>query len=115
MNITREYIEQLSNIEPYCFETDREEQWYRVGLKEGLKVADANPKSPWISVEKDLPCNHPELITCESSIYSEITIPVIAVIHNFIIMSRMYKEDGKWYWENDEPTYWFPVPEPPKE
>ena len=112
--MTREEIEQLNEVKPYCFETDREEQWYRVGLQEGLSIADANPKSPWISVEKDLPCNHPELITGKSNIYSEITIPVIAVIHNFIIMSRMYKEDGKWYWENDEPTYWFPVPELPK-
>ena len=32
--MTREQIEQLSELEPYCFETDREEQWYRVGLKE---------------------------------------------------------------------------------
>ena len=40
---------------------------------------------------------------------------VIAVIHNFIIMSRMYKEDDKWYWENDEPTHWMPIPELPKE
>lgn len=113
--MTRGEIEEFSVVELNCFETDREEQWYRVGLKEGLKAADAYPKSPWISVEKDLPCNHPELITCESSIYSEITIPVIAVIHNFIIMSRMYKEDGKWYWENDEPTHWMPIPERPKE
>ena len=113
--MTREQIEQLNELEPYCFETDREEQWFNVGLQEGLKTADANPKSPWISADDDLPCNHPELIIYESSIYSEITIPVIAVIHNFIIMSRMYKEEGKWYWENDEPTYWFPIPEPPKE
>ena len=26
-DITREYIEQLNDIEPYCFETDREEWW----------------------------------------------------------------------------------------
>ena len=112
--MTRQEIEQLNEVEPYCFKTDREEQWYRVGLQEGLSIADANPKSPWIGVKDDLPCNHPELITCESRIYSEITIPVIAVIHNFIIMSRMYKEDGKWYWENDEPTHWMPIPELPK-
>ena len=80
----------------------------------GVKWADTHPKSPWISVEKDLPCNHTELITFESSIYSEITIPVIAVIHNFIIMSRMYKEDGKWHWGNDEPTHWMPLPKLPK-
>ena len=81
----------------------------------GVKWAESHPESPWISVKYDLPCNHSELITCESSIYSEITMPVIVVIHNFIIMSRMYKEDGKWYWENDEPTHWMPIPELPKE
>ena len=53
--MTREKIEQLNEVEPYCFETDREEQWYRVGLQEGLSIADANPKSPWISVNEKLP------------------------------------------------------------
>lgn len=53
--MTREEIEQLNEVEPYCFETDREEQWYRVGLQEGLSIADANPKSPWISVNEKLP------------------------------------------------------------
>lgn len=55
MNITREYIEQLSNIEPHCFETDREEQWFNIGLQYGLEAADSNPKSPWISVNEKLP------------------------------------------------------------
>lgn len=38
--MTREEINELNIIEPNCFENDREEQWYNVGLKEGLKVAD---------------------------------------------------------------------------
>ena len=41
--MTREEIEKLNEPEPYCFETDKEEQWY-VGLKEGLETADNNPK-----------------------------------------------------------------------
>ena len=53
--MTRQEIEQLNEVELYCFETDREEQWYRVGLQEGLSIADANPKSPWISVNEKLP------------------------------------------------------------
>ena len=61
-NLTREAIEQLNDIEPYCFETDREEQWFNIGLQYGLDVADSDPISPWISVEDDLPCNHEELI-----------------------------------------------------
>ena len=31
-NLTREDIEELNDIEPYCFETDREDQWFNVGL-----------------------------------------------------------------------------------
>lgn len=41
--MTREFIEQLDVIEPYCYETDREEIWYKVGLVNGLKIADENP------------------------------------------------------------------------
>ena len=53
--MTREEIEQLNEVEPYCFETGREEQWYRVGLQEGLSIADANQKQTWISVNEKLP------------------------------------------------------------
>ena len=73
--MTREEIEQLNEAEPYCFETAREEQWYNVGLQQGLATADANPKSSWISVDDDLPCNHKELMDGEHS-----TKPVLAVL-----------------------------------
>lgn len=39
-----EILKQDAPIEPNCFETDREEQWYKVGLYEGATV------SPWHSV-----------------------------------------------------------------
>ena len=77
----------------------------------GIKWADNNPKSPWIIVKDDLPCNHEELISLDDKIY---TLYVVAVIHGIIILSRMYKFEGKWYWENDEPTHWMPIPELPK-
>ena len=32
------------------------------GFESGIKWADEHPKSPWISVDEDLPCNHEELI-----------------------------------------------------
>ena len=124
MNITREYIEQLNDIEPYCFETDREEQWFNIGLQYGLDIADSNPKSPWISVKDDLPCNHKELISPDKSSENlTVTEYVVAVIYGYKVLSRMYELDGKWYWETDEPTHWFPIdptnwfpiPEPPKE
>ena len=75
-NLTREDIEELNDIEPYCFETDREEQWFNVGLQYGLDVADANPKSPWISVEDDLPCNHKELL--ENEHYTKAVLVVLS-------------------------------------
>lgn len=77
----------------------------------GVKLADTHPKSPWISVEKDLPCNHKELISLDDK---RDTSYVVAIIHGIIVLSRMYKLNGKWYWENDEPTHWFPIPEPLK-
>lgn len=41
--MTREEIEKFSDVEPYCFETDREERWYEIGCIDGLKAADAEP------------------------------------------------------------------------
>lgn len=114
-NLTRETIEQLNDIEPYCFETDREEQWFNVGLQYGLDVADSNPILPWININDDLPCNHKELISPDKSSENlTVTEYVVAVVYGFKLLSRMYELDGKWYWETDEPTHWFPIPEPPK-
>ena len=41
--MTREEIEKFSGVEPYCFETDREEEWYKIGCIDGLNAADAEP------------------------------------------------------------------------
>lgn len=113
-NLTREAIEQLNDIEPYCFETDREEQWFNIGLRYGLEVADSNPISPWISVKDDLSCNHEELISSDKSSENlTVTEYVVASIYGYKVLSRMYELDGKWYWENDEPTHWFPIPKLP--
>ena len=120
--MTREQIEQLNELEPYCFETDREEQWYMVGLKEGLKAADANPKSPWISVEDDLPYNHKKIM--EDKHYTK---PVLAVLvwnedpsKKHIEICRMCDMMGSdnvdWYWCIDshyQVVCWMPLPEIP--
>ena len=81
------------------------------GFEAGVQWADDNPKSPWISVEDDLPCNHEELISPDDK---RDTLYVVAVIRGHIIFSRMRKLEGKWFWENDEPTHWFPIPKSPK-
>ena len=80
------------------------------GFEAGVKWADSHPKSPWISVEEDLPCNHEELLNPDDK---RNTSYVVAIIHGYVIMSRMYKLNGKWHWENDEPTHWFPIPKLP--
>ena len=41
--MTREEINKFSGVEPYCFETDREEDWYKIGCIDGLEAADAEP------------------------------------------------------------------------
>lgn len=110
-NLTRETIEGLNDIEPYCFETDREEQWFNVGLQYGLDIADSEPISPWISVKDDLPYNHKELISGNDK---RDTIYVFALVRGLIILSRMEKFDGEWHWITDEPTYWMIIPELPK-
>lgn len=79
------------------------------GFIQGAQWADENPKSPWISVKDDLPCNHKELLVND-------TLTKSVIIRNSdgsIEFSLMYL-DGKWYWETDEPTHWFPIPKPPK-
>ena len=112
--MTREYIEKLNAVEPYCFETDREEQWYQVGLQVGLEVADEHPKSPWISVKNDLPYNHKELLL--STGYHTVSVFTYKKggacgIDNMII------RNGKWEWEAWKETYlyWMPIPNLPKE
>ena len=111
MSITREYIEQLSNIEPNCFETDREEQWFNIGLQYGLEDADTQPKSPWISVDDDLPCNHKELI------HSNYTDRVLMLSRNgYSEIAFMSKIENIWVWETHiKVSYWMPIPKLPKE
>ena len=86
---------------------------FALAFLEGVEFALNNQ---WISVQKDLPCNHKELISLDKSSENlTVTEYVVAVIYGFKLLSRMYELDGKWYWENDEPTHWFPIPQLPKE
>ena len=107
-NLTREDIEQSNDIEPYCFETYREEQWFNVGLQYGLDVADSDPISPWISVEDDLPCNHNELIN------GNVTHPVFARDINNIYGVTIMMKFIKWDFMSCNITHWMPIPKLPK-
>ena len=84
----------------------------------GAKWADSNPKSPWISVEDDLPCNNPD------NIYFGFTTSVLAIDdkNNTFMAFMMKGKDNKWVWDSshgfaflDHITHWMPIPKRPKE
>ena len=78
---------------------------------EGAKWADNNPKSPWISVNDDLPCNHKKLT------HSNYTDRVIVLARNeFPEVEFMYKvEEGVWEWTTlKNVSYWMPIPKLPE-
>ena len=78
------------------------------GFEGGVKWADANPKSPWISVKDDLPCNHKELIRKNGSS----TKRVIIVEDGGYYFDRMILSNNKWDWVYATiPSHWFPIPE----
>lgn len=41
--MTREEIEKIGAVGPYCFKTDREKRWYEIGCMDGLAAADEEP------------------------------------------------------------------------
>ena len=82
------------------------------GFIAGAKWADANPKSFWISVKDDLPCNHEELLNAKY----ETKKVFILKPGGFPDIDYMLKFNGKWIWfTNKSPEFWMPVPKSPKE
>lgn len=83
---------------------------------EGAKWADNNPKSHWISVEDDLPCNHEELIDKNFKGNFQKTLFVIALLDDQCEdLTCMINEDGRWKWiAKGSYTHWMPIPELPK-
>ena len=74
----------------------------------GAKWADKHPKSPWISVEDDLPCNH------EDFRYFGTTVLVFAMLDNLdVTVTHMCKNEStkEWYWKDSENvTHWMTIP-----
>ena len=87
------------------------------GFEAGVKWADEHPKSPWISVKDDLPCNHEELII-DDELLDKHTKPVICIKSYGVscVGIMIYNVDrNAWHWVSEKPTHWFPIPELPKE
>lgn len=84
----------------------------------GAQWADANPKSSWISVEEDLPCNHEELI---HFVFTNNVLVIDDQQNTFIAFMKKYK-DNEWIWDSTNNfvflpfiTHWMPIPKLPKE
>ena len=86
---------------------------YKLGFAIGVKWADEHPKSPWISVKDDLPCNHKELLNNKQC--SKTLKVFVTNIYGENWGDYMIYKNGKWRWNSYEPDYWMPAPELPKE
>ena len=96
---------------------DYEQALMATGFEAGAQWADENPKTPWISVKADLPCNHEELITT-GGYYEKETVDVITISKSGIIDTNymVLYNNGIWRWKYGVvPCYWMPIPELPKE
>ena len=53
--MTREEIEKIRAVAPYCFETDGEKIWYEIGYSDGLKEFDVEIllKNVWHDVGEE--------------------------------------------------------------
>lgn len=88
-----------------------------LGFMLGANWADENPKSPWISVEDDLPCNHEELIDKNFKGNFQKTLFVVVWYDNHEDLDCMISENGEWRWLSkfrNSYTHWMLIPEPPK-
>lgn len=83
---------------------------------------ERNPKSPWISVKDDLPCNHKELIR-KPNIFKPETVEVLVKInHRFnyktfplFRVDYMIFDGDMWKWgRNCGITHWMPIPKLPE-
>ena len=87
------------------------------GFENGVKWVDTHPKSPWISVEEDLPCNNPNIIHFGFTN----TVLVIDEENNTFIAFMVRDKDNKWSWDSADNfaflhsiTHWMPIPKLPK-
>ena len=107
--MTRE--EEIKKASDELFNSAPCSKTYKMGFEAGVMWADANPKSPWISVEDDMPCNHKELIDFDISTAMVFVKTKYSVGTDYM---RLYC-DFTWRWERYRGiTHWMPIPEPPK-
>ena len=88
----------------------------------GAEWADANPKSPWISVKDDRPCLHEYLLDTDIS-----TKEVLVILkykedptYKEVQFCKMFNHknmgtfNDRWYWNSPRyytVTHWMPIPD----
>ena len=99
-----------------CIDSDIQNAFYQ-----GAKWADKHPKSPWINVNDDLPCNHEELMEpicqLDDRLIYETKQVFVRCNGNSISTAHMVNLHNRWRWYPDDidVKHWFPIPELPKE
>ena len=115
----RNAIDMIFPIPPSEKGRKYEQALMATGFEDGVKWADSHPKSPWISVDEDLPCNHSDLVlTYNDTPFSTKRVMVVTDIHTLFLCEMKKDDDRGWIWNyptKDKITHWFPIPEPPKE
>lgn len=109
--MTREEIDKFKPIEPYCFETDREEKWYQIGCIDGLESADEEPNTAvlWHDASEIPQSNHKNIIyqTNYCSMYNVYIAFIPTCLRSCKITSRSWDEFAKevnmrrWAYIND--------------
>ena len=115
----RNAIDMIFPIPPSEKGRKYEQALMATGFEDGVKWADSHPKSPWISVDDDLPCNHSDLVLAYNDIpFSTKRVLVMTDIHTLFLCEMKKDDDRGWVWNystKDKITHWMPIPEPPKE
>ena len=84
-----------------------------IDFEAGAKWADANPKSPWISVDDDLPCDHNDMIALVDNFSKDTYSVLVRFNHGGINFAYMYCNGYKqdWHWsERGIITHWMQIP-----
>lgn len=91
---------------------------YGLGFVDGALWARDYNKSPWISVEDDLPCNHEDMVNVFVEHVELRTDCVLTMSDEGYISIDYMKKLGPWPWHwsgIEKTTHWMPIPKLPKE
>ena len=112
----RNAIDKIIPISTYRNGRTYEQSLMATGFESGVEWADANPKSPWISVDDDLPCNHEDMYQMSGTLLY--TDDVLVLAGNMVLYSRrlvtcmMFDDStGKWKWNTPfHVKHWMRIP-----